>query len=116
VPIVQLQGDFGEEINMRINLNQGAQEIPESGRTKNSSLASADAQASASSAPGEDSTQLSGTHIQVQALVAQALQFPEVRQEKVNALRQLVESGSYQPSAQQVGDALFDHMLVSPAA
>lgn len=54
--------------------------------------------------------------MQVQALVAQALQFPEVRQEKVNALRQAVQSGSYQPSAQQVGDAVFDHMLQNPAA
>jgi flagellar biosynthesis anti-sigma factor FlgM len=101
---------------MRINLNQGAQELPESSRAKNSSPASADARASASGALGEDSAQLSGTQGQVQALVAQALQFPEVRQEKVNALRQLVQSGSYQPSAKQVGDAVFDHMLVNPAA
>lgn len=101
---------------MRINLNQAAQELPESARANNSSAATTDARASASGALGEDSAQLSGTHVQVQALVAQALQFPEVRQEKVNALRQAVQSGSYQPSAQQVGDAVFDHMLQNPAA
>jgi hypothetical protein len=52
----------------------------------------------------------------VQALVAEALQFPETRQEKVDALRQVVSSDSYQPSSQQVADALFTHMLVQPAA
>jgi anti-sigma28 factor (negative regulator of flagellin synthesis) len=52
----------------------------------------------------------------VQALVAQALQFPEVRQEKVAALRQAVLSGSYQPTSQQVAGAVLAHLAVNAAA
>jgi flagellar biosynthesis anti-sigma factor FlgM len=65
---------------------------------------------------GEDQAQLSGTLAQVQGLAAQVSQFPEVREEKVNALRQAVASGSYQPSSSQVAGAMFDHMIEAPAA
>jgi len=100
---------------MRIDLNPAAQPLPESGRTTNQSPASAEAGSSASHALVGDQAQLSGV-VQVQALAAQISQLPEVRQEKVTALRQAVLSGSYQPSSQQVADALFAHMLVQPAA
>jgi flagellar biosynthesis anti-sigma factor FlgM len=100
---------------MRINPNQAAQPLPESGRTGNQSAASASPQPSTGSALGEDQAQLSGSHLQVQVLASQALQFPEVRQEKVNALRQVVQDGSYRPSSTQVADAMFSH-LVKPAA
>lgn len=101
---------------MRIDSNQTPQPLPESGRSSNQSPASADFHGAASNGLGEDSAQLSGTHAQVQALVAQALQFPEVRQGKVDALRQAVESGSYQPSSKQVADSMFEHLVVRPAA
>ena len=101
---------------MRINGNPAAQALPESDRAGNRSLAGGDARASSSNPLGEDQAQLSGAHAQVQALAAQALQFPEIRQEKVNALRQVVLEGAYQPSSQQVVNALFDHLLGKPAA
>jgi flagellar biosynthesis anti-sigma factor FlgM len=101
---------------MRIENNPAAQALPESGRTSNSNSASGQALSTASNALGEDQAQLSGGHVQVQALAAQALQFPEVRQEKVNALRQVVLSGGYQVSPEQVAGAMFDHMLAEPAA
>ena len=101
---------------MRIDSNQTAQPLPASGRNGNPSPAAADARTSGSSAPGDDQAQFSDGHAQVQALVAEALQFPETRQEKVDALRQVVSSDSYQPSSQQVADAVFTHMLVQPAA
>jgi flagellar biosynthesis anti-sigma factor FlgM len=104
------------ETNMRINLDQSTQALPESGRTRNQSAAGADNRASAASAVGEDQAQLSGTHLQVQALTAQALQLPEVRQEKVNALRQIVQDGTYKPSSNQIAGALFDHLQLRPAA
>jgi len=34
----------------------------------------------------------------------------------VNALRQAVLGGNYQPSSKQMADALFAHMQASPAA
>jgi flagellar biosynthesis anti-sigma factor FlgM len=101
---------------MRIDSTQTPQPLHEGGRTGSPSPASTDGRASAGGALGEDSAQLSSTHVQLQALVAQALQFPEVRHDKVNALRQLVVGGSYQPSAKQVAESVFAHMLVTPAA
>src|SRR5258708_5241442 len=101
---------------MRIDSHQTSQPLPESGRSSNPSPASADTRAAVSGAVGGDSAQLSGTHGQVQALVAQALQFPEIRTEQVNTLRQVVLGGSYQPSPNQVAEAVFAHMLATPAA
>jgi flagellar biosynthesis anti-sigma factor FlgM len=101
---------------MRIDPNQGAPPLPGNGRTSNQSPASGDSRAAASSPLGEDQAELSGAHAQVQALAAQASQFPEIRQEKVNALRQVVLGGNYKPSPKQVAEAVFAHMLVMPAA
>jgi flagellar biosynthesis anti-sigma factor FlgM len=101
---------------MRIDGNAGAQALPENSRSNSAASASGDTRPAATSAPGEDQTQLSGSHVQVQVLTAQALQLPEVRQEKVNALRQVVLSGNYQPSAGQTASALFMHLLAEPAA
>src|ERR1700719_2708653 len=97
---------------MRIDSNQTAAALPETRQSgRSSSVASSkETQASVGGALGEDSAQLSGAHVQVQALVAQALQFPEVRKEKVDALRQAVLSGSYQPTSKQVAEAVFAHL------
>jgi flagellar biosynthesis anti-sigma factor FlgM len=96
---------------MRIDPNQAAQQLPESSRSSGQSPANGDTRASAGSSLGEDQAQLSGIHAQVQTLTAQAAQLPEIRQEKVNALRQAVLAGSYQPSAAQVAEGLFAHMV-----
>ena len=101
---------------MRIDPNQAAQPPAENGRTNTRSAASGGSGSAASGALGEDQAQLSDVHAQVQALAAQAAQLPEIRQEKVNALRQVVLDGGYQPGSQQVAEALFEHMAVLPAA
>lgn len=107
---------------MRIDGNQGAQPgaLAESNRAASQNPASGGTGSTASNALGdalgEDQAQLSGAHIQVEALAAQALQFPEIRHEKVNALRQAVSDGSYQVGSEQVADAVFAHMLAKPAA
>ncbi len=103
---------------MRIDFNPGTQPLPESSRSSTqSSLASTSAAGTAASSPlGEDQAQFSGAHVQVQSLVAQALQLPEIRQEKVNALRQAVLGGNYQPSSEKVAEALFTHLVVERAA
>jgi flagellar biosynthesis anti-sigma factor FlgM len=100
---------------MRIDLNPGARSLPESNRsTSQSSVGGANAVPS--NPLGEDQAQLSGAHLQVQSLVAQALQLPEIRQEKVNSLRQAVLGGGYQPSPTQVAEAVFAHLVVQRAA
>ena len=101
---------------MRIDSSQTAQPLPESGRGGNLSPAGAETRATRSGVLGEDSAQFSGTGVQIQALVAQTLQFPEIREEKVNALRQLVAGGSYKPSPKQVAEAVFADMQAAPAA
>ena len=105
---------------MRISLDQPPQTLAESGHSTNNVFAnpqgSASASVAGSSGLGEDQAQLSGLHVQVQALAAQASQLPEIRQEKVSALRQAVLDGSYRPSADQVAQAIFDQMVVAPVA
>lgn len=103
---------------MRIDPNQGAQRLPENeNNVAGNPSAASQSRASAAGNPlGEDQAQLSGAHAQVQALAAQVAQFPEVRQEKVSALKQVVADGSYQVSAKQVAGALFGHMAAQPAA
>lgn len=101
---------------MRIDGNQAAQSLPESGRSGSPSPVTGSSTNSVGSPLGEDQAQFSGAQAQVQALAEQTLQLPEIRQEKVNALRQVVLVGTYQISPQQVAEAVFAHMLATPAA
>jgi flagellar biosynthesis anti-sigma factor FlgM len=101
---------------MRIDLNPGAQLLPEVSRTTNQNASSAAGQSSAGSSVGQDQTQLSGAYTEIRSLAAQVSQLPEAGEEKVSALRQMVLGGSYQPSAGQVAQALFAHMLVQPSS
>jgi flagellar biosynthesis anti-sigma factor FlgM len=98
---------------MRIDSNYVSQALPENeGSTSGAAgKTSAPASSAAASPLGEDQAQLSGTHVQVQALVGQALQLPEVRQERVQALRQAVASGQYQRTPQEVAGALLANVV-----
>ena len=100
---------------MRIELNAGPQPAPESNRSSAQNTGAAGSP-TASHALGEDQAQLSGAHAQVQALAAQASQLPEVREERVQALRQAVQSGQYHASPEKVAGAVFAHMIAGPAA
>jgi flagellar biosynthesis anti-sigma factor FlgM len=53
-----------------------------------------------------DQAQLSVDNATIQHLKSSLSQVPEVRQERVNALRPAVSSGSYQISDQQLSDAM----------
>ena len=63
--------------------------------------------AGASPANGEDTFSLSSTHDVVQSLTASLASVPEVRTQRVSALQQRVNSGSYQPASQNVADAII---------
>jgi flagellar biosynthesis anti-sigma factor FlgM len=103
---------------MRIDLNQGTQPAAEeTNQTATQKVRTAAAQANGHSLSlGEDQAQLSGAHTQVQALAAQAAQLPEVRQEKVQALRQAIGAGRYHVSPEKVADAMLGQMTAGPAA
>jgi flagellar biosynthesis anti-sigma factor FlgM len=98
---------------MRINPQFGPQPAPENERrgaqsgTANSIFSGV--------AGGEDQAQLSGALTQVDALAAQAAQLPEIRQERVQSLRQAVFGGQYQLDPQKVAGALLADMTLSPA-
>ena len=101
---------------MRIDLNPTPQPLPETNRSSAQSSGAAVSPSVTNSLGGEDQAELSGAHVQVQALVAQASQLPEVREERVNALRQAIQAGHYQSSPEKVAGAMFEHMIAGIAA
>ncbi|MFZ1160352.1 MAG: flagellar biosynthesis anti-sigma factor FlgM [Candidatus Sulfotelmatobacter sp.] len=106
---------------MRIDSNQSGQTVSESNQPAASAQRAGSSTFPESGRLGvnlnsnatEDQAQLSGTHVLVEALAAEAAQLPEVRQEKVSSLRQAVQSGAYSPDPEQVAGALFSHLGVS---
>jgi len=59
----------------------------------------------------QDQAQLSVDNSTMQSLKASLSRMPEVRQERVDALRQAISSGSYQVSDQQLSDAISSDLL-----
>jgi flagellar biosynthesis anti-sigma factor FlgM len=121
VPILELQGNNCREIKgrervMRINTDHGSQPLNEGARSNTTKASTENNQASGSSSLGADQAQLLGAGAQVTALTAQVLQLPEVRQARVQALRQAVEAGNYAPDPRDVASALLDHLALKPAA
>lgn len=100
---------------MRIELNYGPQSLSESSRSGSSNSTAGHSSVTGGVVLGEDQAQLSSAHTQVAALVAQASQLPEVRQEKVQALRLAVQGGLYCAVPEQLAGAMLTHMTVSPA-
>ncbi len=99
---------------MRIDFNYSPQAT--SGSNPTNAKASAQAPSAVASGMGEDQAQISSVHAQVQSLAAQASQLPEVREERVQALRQAVVSGNYRPAPEMVAGAMLAHMVAGPAA
>jgi flagellar biosynthesis anti-sigma factor FlgM len=99
---------------MRIDLNAGAQATAEADPAD--VQGGAGSSSSVSSTLAEDQAQLSGSHAQVETLAAEVERMPEVRQERVQALRQAVQSGQYDASPEKVAGAVFLHLIVPSAA
>ena len=74
-------------------------------RNPSAPAASAKAPAAAPASDG-DTVRLSSTHGEVQALTANLANVPEVRTDRINSLREQVGQGRYQPSSQNVADAI----------
>jgi flagellar biosynthesis anti-sigma factor FlgM len=103
-----------EEILMRIDLNASVGQTPDAGPARKAgspSLAGA-----GNAAPEADSAQLSTDTVTVQVLSAAVLQLPEVRQEKVAALAEQVQNGSYAVSPEQTAGALLTALATKRAA
>ena len=63
----------------------------------------------------EDRAQISAGHVQAQALAAQAAQLPEIRAERIQALRESIASGQYRFEPHKAAGAILSHMLVQAA-
>lgn len=84
--------------------NQSTSQVGNSGSSGPSSRASA-------VPSGQDQAQLSVDSGTVQTLKARLGQTPEIRQDRVNALRQAISDGTYQVSDRQLSDAIGSALL-----
>ena len=98
---------------MRIDSYFTPQQTPETGRSRQNNPANTSA---GKVDPALDQTQLSGAHAQVQALAAQASQLPDVREAKVQALREAVQGGQYRPNPANIAQGLISEMAVRRSA
>jgi|SRR5579863_3811427 len=110
---------------MRIDLNSIHPETPEAGQgVKSGSAADSATQPGgglgASAAGGSpDSSSLDRVSLDqsgVQTLAAQAAQLPEIRAEKITALQQAIQSGSYRVPAEKIANAILAEIEARPAA
>ena len=86
---------------MRIDLNFPHPRGTETEKSKSSANAQASrSQTTDKAGVGEDSVTLS-------SLASKALESPDVREDKVNSLRQAIESGTYSVDPQQIADAMI---------
>jgi flagellar biosynthesis anti-sigma factor FlgM len=99
---------------MRIDLDANVGQTPDAGQA--GKAGSRAVSGAASPVPDADSTQLSSDQVKMQALSAAVLQLPEIRQEKVAALAEQVQTGNYQVSAQQTAEALLTTLTTNRAA
>jgi flagellar biosynthesis anti-sigma factor FlgM len=98
---------------MRIDLNTSIAPTSDPGELSKSSLRSSSGPAG-SEVPG-DVAKLSPDYARVQALTAAVSQLPEIRQDKVAALAEMIRSGNYAVSSEQTANALVSHMAGSAA-
>jgi negative regulator of flagellin synthesis FlgM len=91
---------------MRINLNAGMG----TAETSLDKSASARAPGAVAQAPAE--SQFSANQANVSSLLSTALAAPEVRQEKVDALKAQLVSGTYRVSSQQIASSMLEAMRV----
>jgi len=61
--------------------------------------------------PEQDQAEISAAHVKVQALAAQASQLPEVREARVQSLRQAISDGQYRADPEKVAGSLLSHMI-----
>jgi negative regulator of flagellin synthesis FlgM len=57
----------------------------------------------------EDKASLSVDSLSVSALEAQAMNAPEIRQDKVEALRQSIQNGEYKVEPEKIARAILEH-------
>ena len=100
---------------MRINPNLQAQvtseDLQRSERNRHEAVQSSEVLSSPpSSSVVPDRASISVDHAKIAGLVAQALAYPEIRQERVSSLRQSINSGRYQPDVPKIARAFLSEV------
>lgn len=88
---------------MRIDLNAGSA-VP------NNQLEKSPAAHASPAAAEPDDARISRSDTSVSALAASALQAPETRTQKVEALRSQIKAGTYQVSPGQIASSVLEHI------
>lgn len=96
---------------MRIDLHVRSSEATESSRSMGSNGAKNKAAAAERAGVQSDETHLSSHQARVQKLEHVAQNVPEVRHERVQALRTAIQEGRYQPPAEQVAEAMLSDAI-----
>jgi anti-sigma28 factor (negative regulator of flagellin synthesis) len=99
---------------MRIDLNPSISQTPDSGKPGKPDLPSGSGSKNGQLAA--DVANPSADYVRAQALTATLSQLPDVRQEKVAALAEMVRSGTYAVTPEQTAEALMAHMAGGAAA
>jgi flagellar biosynthesis anti-sigma factor FlgM len=89
---------------MRIDPNVRTPEAAEAARADKANARAANR---TSGGEGLDKAQLTGDQTHLQSLAAKVSGLPEVRAEKVEALRRVIRDGNYEVSAEQTAEAMF---------
>lgn len=87
---------------MRIDLNFP---LPRGTETEKSNKSSVGAKARGQQV--NDKTPLGEDSVSLSSLASQVLESPEVREDKVNSLRQAIESGTYSVDPRQIAEAMI---------
>lgn len=98
---------------MRIDLNLGINQTPDAAKVAEPEMASGLAPKSELSV---DVANPSADYVRAQTLTATLSQLPDVREEQVAALAEVVRSGNYAVTAGQTAEALMAHMAGRAAA
>ena len=90
---------------MRIDLNQAASQIA---NESNSKPVDAESVAASDLANSDDRTTLTSTQQSLNALVSTAMSSPEVRQDRVDSLKQAISDGTYELDPEQIASSMID--------
>jgi negative regulator of flagellin synthesis FlgM len=90
---------------MRIDLNQAASQIANESNPK---PVDAENVAASDLANSDDRTTLTSTQQSLNALVSTAMSSPEVRQDRVDSLKQAISDGTYELDPEQIASSMID--------
>jgi negative regulator of flagellin synthesis FlgM len=90
---------------MRIDLNQAASQIANESNPK---PVDAENVAASDLANSGDRTTLTSTQQSLNSLVSTAMSSPEVRQDRVDSLKQAISDGTYKLDPEQIASSMID--------